>query len=188
MSLLCLVGKSCSGKTSIRDRLVKKGFNPIITYTSRPMRKGEVDGKDYYFISEEEFINKIHSDFFAEYKTYNTAHGFWYYGTSRESLINGDNNKVIILTPSGLVDIQDSITIPIFSIYIYANNNTIQTRLENRGDRKDEIVRRIEADNKDFAGVGEKVNKIIYNNLGDSLDEIVEKIERYVKEFESNEI
>lgn len=183
MILLCLVGKTSSGKTTIREQLVKEGFSPIVTYTTRPKRKGEKDGIDYHFISEEEFIDKIHTNFFAEYKTYNTAHGYWYYGTSKESIYDDDDDKVIILTPSGLSDIQENIAIPIFSIYIYANNHTIQTRLENRGDRKDEIVRRIEADNADFTGVGEKVDKIIYNNLGDSLDEIVEKIKKYINEF-----
>ena len=53
--MLVLVGKTCSGKDTIKKELVKLGMTPIIAYTTRPMRNGEVDGETYYFISKDEF-------------------------------------------------------------------------------------------------------------------------------------
>lgn len=64
MSLLVLMGKSCSGKDTIANELVNKyGYESFVSYTTRPMRDGEVQDQTYHFISEDEFINKIMMDF-----------------------------------------------------------------------------------------------------------------------------
>ena len=62
--MICILGKTCSGKTTIVDELVKNyGFKKITTYTTRPMREGEINHKDYHFINNKEFMNKIREDF-----------------------------------------------------------------------------------------------------------------------------
>ena len=77
--LLILLGKTCSGKTTIAKELeMKHGFHRIPTTTCRPMRKGEIQDIDYHFISEEEFLEKIENSFFIEYKSYDTSSGRWY--------------------------------------------------------------------------------------------------------------
>ncbi len=54
--ILILVGVSCSGKTIVLNALVAEhNFQRLTTTTTRPIRAGEVDGKDYFFVSEEEF-------------------------------------------------------------------------------------------------------------------------------------
>ena len=53
--MIVLVGESASGKSSIERELVALGFNKIVTYTTRPMRKEDVDGETYHFITEEQF-------------------------------------------------------------------------------------------------------------------------------------
>lgn len=76
--MLVLIGKSASGKTEIAQILVKKyGFHPIVTYTTRPMRKDEIADITYHYISNEEFLKKVEEGFFAEWKKYNTANGVW---------------------------------------------------------------------------------------------------------------
>ena len=50
---LVLVGKAASGKDHLRKRLMDKGLNYGISHTTRPPREGEVDGQDYFFVSEE---------------------------------------------------------------------------------------------------------------------------------------
>ena len=49
-----MVGKAASGKDHLRKRFESRGFKYAVTYTTRPPREGEVNGKDYYFISEDE--------------------------------------------------------------------------------------------------------------------------------------
>ena len=59
-NILVICGKTASGKNLVRDILVEKyNYNPIITYTSRPKRKGEKQDITYHFISTDEFIEKI---------------------------------------------------------------------------------------------------------------------------------
>ena len=69
MIILVLIGKSASGKTFVRDKLVKEhGYKSLVTFTSRPPRKGEKQDITYHFISQEDFEQKIEEGFFAEYK------------------------------------------------------------------------------------------------------------------------
>ena len=180
--LVILVGKTASGKDSVVKELVNNGWNKVVTYTTRPMRKGEINGLTYHYISNEEFEHKIKEDFFLEYKSYTVANGStWYYG----SVLNNDytsSNYVIILTPQGYKDFLKT-KIPHLAFYIYANNKTIRKRLKKRGDSKDEAERRLKQDNVDFKDVHTLVDKIIYNNLENTIEEVVNKIEMYIKEL-----
>lgn len=178
--MIALIGKTASGKTLIREKLIRRGYSGIITYTSRPVRKGEKQDV-YHFISEEEFKQKIDDNFFAEYKTYDTVFGKWYYGSALEDLENADDKSIIILTPDGYRDIVDKLSKKPISIYIYANNSTIKKRLRKRGDNKDEAQRRIDHDNEDFKGVENMVDKIVYNNNGTNIDDVVDKILKYME-------
>lgn len=175
--MIIMIGKTASGKDTIINKLVTKhGYKRVITYTTRPMRPGEQQDVTYHFITEEDFKKKIEDNFFAEYKTFNTQFGTWYYGTAIEDLENMDNKTIIILTPSGYRDIIHKIKNRPKVIYIYANNATIKERLRSRGDDKSEAQRRLEHDNSDFKGVENEVDKIFYNNKGNNIDDVVNKI------------
>ena len=185
--MIVLLGKTCSGKDTILNKLVKDyGYFKLTTYTTRPMRKGEIQDKTYHFVSEEEFLDKLNSEFFLEHKKYETAEGEWYYGSAKEDYENGDNNSVIILTPSGFEALKvyiarQKVDIDIVSIYIYANNKTISNRLKKRGDKKEEADRRIKADSVDFKNVVDIVDKIFYDNETNDLDEVVKKVHEYIR-------
>ena len=175
--MLIIIGKSCSGKDTIVKKLISlHNFNRIITYSSRPKRKGEKDGVDYHFITKEDFKQKVDESFFAEWKSYVTVEGIWYYGTALEDLENAEDNSVIILTPDGFREVKDKLSNRVSSIYIYANNSTIKKRLATRGDNPEEAKRRLEHDNEDFKGIENEVDRIVYNNDGMSIDDVVNKI------------
>ena len=53
--MIVLVGKTCSGKDSIKKELINLGMKNIVTYTTRPLRNGEVNGVDYHFIDIDTF-------------------------------------------------------------------------------------------------------------------------------------
>lgn len=184
--MIVLLGKTASGKDTILNELVKKyNYRKMITYTTRPMRKGEIQDKTYHFISDEEFLKKKEEGFFLEYNEFNTVDDIWRYGSAKEDYLNATNDTVIILTPSGLSALKVYIArqkadIDIIPIYIYANNNTIGKRLKKRGDKKEEADRRIKADNVDFDGVQNVVDRIFYNNNTNDLDEVVKKIHEYI--------
>ena len=184
IGILILIGKTSSGKTLIKEKLIENGFTGITTYTSRPMRKGEKQDVTYHFISEEDFKQKINEGFFAEWKSYITVDGVWYYGTSLEDLENTDDKSVIILTPDGYRDVVNKLSKKPISIYIYANNPTIKKRLLKRGDDNNEAQRRLEHDNEDFKGIENEVDRIVYNNDGTNINEVVQKILEFCKETE----
>ena len=175
-NILVICGKTASGKNLVRDILVEKyNYNPIITYTSRPPRKGEKQDITYHFISTDEFIEKINNGFFAEWKDYVTNDGIWYYGTALDDCVNATDNDVIILTPDGVRDLKKN-GVNAIAIYLYSNLNTIKHRLKFRGDDLSEVERRISSDIKDFKNAEMLADRIAYNNLNDNIDSVVENV------------
>ncbi len=89
--MIVLVGKTNSGKSTIRDELVKLGFDKVISYTTRPMRTGEQQDVEYHFINEEKFLDK---DIFNR-RDYTVANGdTWHYGFDIADF--GDNSCIIV--------------------------------------------------------------------------------------------
>ena len=76
-----LVGGSGAGKTSLGEKLRENGTNKIVSHTTRKMRVGEVDGKDYYFVSRDEFmaVEKL------EYEEY--ANNYYGISLDRKSVV-----------------------------------------------------------------------------------------------------
>lgn len=183
IKILVLIGKTCSGKTAVLNKLCSEhGYKRIIIYTTRPARKSEIDGVSYHFTSEDEFFYKVASGFFAEYYTYTTANGKWHYGSAKDDYENVDEKTAIILTPEGYKDICLNLKKKPLSIYLYSNAATIENRMKSRSD-KAEQKRRIEDDNRKFKGIEKEVDFIVYNNQNDKLDDVVGSIIAKVKEY-----
>ena len=181
--MVIIMGKTSSGKDTVVNELISKhGLRKLVTYTTRPMRDGEKQDITYHFITEDDFKQKIRENFFAEYKSYDTEFGIWYYGVALEDVENADDKTVIILTPDGYRDVIKKVKNKPKSIYIYANNSTIKERLINRGDDPKEAQRRLEHDNIDFKDVETEVDKIVYNNKGSNINDVVNKILKYLEE------
>lgn len=162
--MILLLGKTCSGKDTIRKELIKMGISSIVTYTTRPPRGGEVDGITYHFITKEDFLKKERQGFFAETTSYHVASGdIWYYGSAVEDL---ENNKVMIVNPYGLNQINKNKLLKPVSFYIKANEKTIVERLKKRGDAMSEGMRRLGRDNKDFQYVHKNVDFMFSNDKG----------------------
>lgn len=182
--LTIIMGKTCSGKNAVVTELADRGWSQIITYTSRPKRRGEKNGREYFYISDEDFANKINSGYFAEWKSYNVNGKTWYYGSPSEEIIEAsldDKNHVIILTPQGVEDTLSFLSkyisdYQINIIYLYANRSTILKRLQKRKDKNDSIERRMRADDTDFKNATSLANRIIYNNDSDSIADVADKI------------
>ena len=63
-----IIGKNGAGKTYLANRLNQLGFQRVVGYTTRPMREGEINGVDYFFITKEEFEEHIRNNEFVDYK------------------------------------------------------------------------------------------------------------------------
>lgn len=108
MGLVILIGESGSGKDAVLNTLVNEyGFERIVTATTRPVRDGEVNGVDYFFMSKEDFEKGIKHNDFIEHREYSTLVGgnkdIWYYGSPKQELSSG-KDYVIILDVQGAKD------------------------------------------------------------------------------------
>jgi len=162
--LLLLCGKSCAGKDTIQKELIKMGMKAVVSYTTRHPRKGEIDGVTYHFISEKEFLDKEEQGFFAETTSYNVATGeTWYYGSAIEDLTD---DKVAIVNPEGLRQIKKIKSLNPVAFNIIATKITILDRAKKRGDNTDEVLRRLMADDFDFADINSHVDFAFRSDLG----------------------
>ena len=140
---IILVGRAASGKDHIRKKLEDRGFKYAVSYTTRPPRAGEVDGKDYIFISEEVAQTMIQNDEFYEYVEFNG----WLYGTSRQQF---ETDDVFIMTPTGLSHVDEVSRKQSFVIFIDIAEDVRRQRMLARDMPGDSVERRLEADRLDF--------------------------------------
>ena len=176
--LYCLMGESASGKTTIEEELYKLGnVDKIISYTSRPMREGEVNGYHYHFVDKEQFESMLRENFFTEYKMFRG----WYYGTNLDEIDFVNQDYVIVCTPSGFRTYIDKFGRDyIRGIYIYTQERDRLIRQLKRGDDIDEIFRRLKTDRKDFKYIHELYD-VIFDNTFKSAQATAQYINRYME-------
>ena len=82
--LFYMIGKSSTGKDTIYREVISRtdlDLIPLVMYTTRPIRKGETDGKEYYFV-DEKVLNELEKEGrVIEKRAYHTIHGIWTYFT-----------------------------------------------------------------------------------------------------------
>ena len=140
---IILVGPTCSGKTYLREKFESKGFHFDVSYTSRPMREGEVHGTHYHFISKDKFIDMIKEGEFYEWVEYN-GH---YYGTGQWEW---DNMEYFILETDGVAEIDPEDRKDCFIIYLNPPEIVRYDRMLARGWGEQTIITRIATDEKKF--------------------------------------
>ena len=145
--LLILIGPSCSGKTAIKKQLISMfpiKFKPLITVTTREPRQGELHGKDYYFLSEDEFNWQIHKENFVE----NTEYAGMKYGVLKETIDDIKNHHSFIVAAMDLNGVKKMEQYlgkqNVVSVYVNVSEQTIIDRMKNRCSSKAEIQKRIE--------------------------------------------
>ncbi|MBO7450752.1 MAG: guanylate kinase Gmk3 [Clostridiales bacterium] len=176
---LILCGKSCSGKDSILKEIVKMGYKPIVSVTSRPIREGETNGIEYEFVSRELFESFIKADRLIEYRTYNTlvngVEDTWYYGLLKDNLDVSDDH-VVILDLNGAKSFMDYYgRSRCFCVYVDAPDEIRTIRAMQRGSFDEtEWNRRMAADTEDFAqGLVDSTVNYKVLNTGDLMKTVV---------------
>lgn len=178
--IIALIGASSSGKSLIEYELsTHHGFEKIISYTTRPKRDYEIDGKDYYFTNNETFNDMVATDLFAEYEEYSQGR---LYGTLKADYVN--DNKVVVLTPNGFRQLKRNCEGKnIFTVFVEANLGTRVKRYIDRCgvdkfnfDDKNEIAARVERDFGMCLGLDKEVDLVIHNNEGTEISDLVKEI------------
>ena len=85
-----LLGKSATGKDTLYKEILKRRpkLRTVTMYTTRPIREGETDGVEYFFVDQERFDEMMDDDKIIEYRSYNTKCGIWTYFTADDGSVD----------------------------------------------------------------------------------------------------
>jgi len=138
--LFIVSGPSGSGKSTV-TKLVKDRLNiPLsISATTRKPRNGEIDGKDYFFLTKETFEQKIKNDEFYEYAN---VHGN-YYGTLKEvveSNLNKGLNVILEIDVQGALIAKEKKKDAVLVFFRTKDMETLEKRLRNRNTDTEEVI------------------------------------------------
>ena len=142
--IILITAPSGAGKTSIVNYLLKK--NSLLAFsvsaTTRRPRKNEKEGKDYYFISEQEFKEKIHNKEFLEWEM---VYEGKYYGTLKSEISRiWKESKIPVLDidVQGAIHVQQQYPINTIAIFVQAPSvEELKRRLQSRGSETEESLR-----------------------------------------------
>ena len=98
--IFCLMGKSSTGKDTIFKRLTENkelNLKTIVSYTTRPIRNGEEEGKEYFFVGEERLKELEDAGKVIELRAYNTYYGVWKYFTVEDEQIDLEKENYLII-------------------------------------------------------------------------------------------
>lgn len=159
--IFIVMGKSATGKDTIFKALkedTQLNLKSAVTYTTRPIREGETDGVEYFFVSSERLQQLQEDNKVMEHRAYKTVHGIWDYFTVDDGQIDlNTSNYVLIGTLESFEQIRnyygDDIVIP---IYIQVEDGVRLERALHREKQQKvpkyaELCRRYLADEKDFS-------------------------------------
>ena len=188
IKIIALFGKAGAGKDTILNELFNTygstlPINKIISCTTRPPRDYEINGKDYFFHTDEEFFTKVVNGTMLEATKFRE----WFYGTSLDTL---DKNKINIgiFNPEGICNLLEtartSSNLDIIAIEIYASDKMRIIRQLNREEEPDcaEICRRFQTDEKDFYDL-EFDRQTIKNESIEDMQSCVKILANLVKEI-----
>ena len=189
--IFCVMGKSATGKDTIYQNLLNESkleLKRIIPYTTRPIREGEVEGREYHFCTEEDVQRLDSEGRIVELRAYNTVYGIWKYFTVNDGNIQLEKeNYLLIGTLEAYTKIRDYFGKEnLLPIYIEVEDGERLLRAISREKSQDvpkyeEMCRRFLADAQDFseeklleAGIKERFVNV-------ELSDTITKVETYIK-------
>ncbi len=140
--LLVLSGPSGVGKGTVKSAIVKNKVFPFeysVSMTTRQPRPGEINGKDYFFVTEERFKQAISQNELLEYNQY-VNH---YYGTPKApvaKMLNEGKDVLLEIDVNGAQKVRQEMPDGVFIFLTPPDLHTLHTRLENRGTESEDVI------------------------------------------------
>lgn len=196
-NIFYLMGKSASGKDTVYSRLKEEfpQFKTVTLYTTRPIREGEAEGREYYFTAEEGLRDLQSAGKVIELREYNTIHGVWKYFTVDDGQFDLEQyNYLMIGTLESYEKMKkyfgEAVLIP---VYVEVDDGqrlmrALKREMQQREPKYAELCRRFLADAEDFSE--EKLveigadNRYLNEDLEDCLRKISERIQNFVNHTE----
>lgn len=173
--LIVVSGPSGAGKGTICKRLLETNNDTMlsISCTTREPRKGEVNGKNYFFIDRKEFEDMINNDGFIEYaEVYGN-----YYGTPKkfvEEHLEKGKDVLLEIDIQGALQVKEKFQEGVFVFILPPSMEELKNRIINRGTESEkEILRRFEAAYKEI----NYVSRYNYFIINDQVNVATEKLQ-----------
>ena len=152
-TIFCILGESGSGKDTLVEYTLKEfklDLKPVLSYTDRPIRQGEQNGKEHIFLSKDEmteFLNSNKKDIAAYTQIGETGYRY----CAMTSVI--DRSDIYIIDPNGLKEFKERTgdRYNILSIYIDCPLEERRKRTDKRGDGVAKFEARVAAESEQFA-------------------------------------
>lgn len=176
--LFIISGPSGAGKGTICQRLKEQGSIELsVSMTTRKPRPGEIDGKNYYFVSEEEFIETINRGGFLEYaKVYGN-----YYGTPKDIVLaqlEANKDVVLEIDIQGALQVKESYPKGVFIFILPPSMAELRKRITGRGSESEaDINLRLGETLKEVA----YIDRYDYCVINDEIEEAVQRVTDIIK-------
>ncbi|MCR5787479.1 MAG: guanylate kinase [Bacilli bacterium] len=173
-NLIVISGPSGAGKDTIVNELLKENENIwlSISATSRKPRSGEIDGIHYFFLTKEEFEERIKDNDFLEYASYNDN----YYGTPKSDIVEKLNNGidvVLVIEIQGALKVKELIPEAVFIFIMPPSMSELRRRLVDRKtEDKEKILKRFKTAYKEI----NEITKYNYVVINDQVKDAVDKV------------
>ena len=186
--IFALLGYMGVGKDTILKQVLKDmdDVKPIISTTTRPMRKGETEGVEYYFIDDTEFFRR--GTDFVEQRIYHTKvkengvekNATWRYGIERMEL-EKDDYLIVIVDSVGYKELKNYVgNNKIVPIFISAPQEELKARALARGDLEAEVDRRLKDDYERFMNFRVRTVYHEVKNTNGRLEEAIKEVENII--------
>lgn len=183
--LIIFSAPSGAGKTTIVKRIIETDLQLefSISATSRKIRKGEIEGKDYYFLTSQEFRGKAENDEFVEWEEVYTD---TYYGTLKseiDRIENKGNNILFEVDVEGGISLKKIFQEKALSIFILPPSvEELEQRLKIRATDSEETIReRMAKAKKELEYADDFDVRVVNNDLKEAIKEIYNKIQEFIQ-------
>lgn len=184
--LIIMSGPSGVGKGTIREELMKNGDLNLfysVSMTTRGMRPGEVNGREYYFVSREEFDDNIARDNLLEWAEFVGNR----YGTPRdkvEKMRDEGKNVLLEIEVNGTAQVLEKVKGDALSIFIVPPSlEELENRIRGRGTEQEEVVKSRLAKAKHELGFRDQYKHVVVNDdLLTAVDEVRKIIKREMED------
>ncbi|MZK50718.1 guanylate kinase [Clostridium beijerinckii] len=176
--LIVISGPSGAGKGTICKRFMEKNKDVMLSVsaTTRSPRAGEVEGINYFFMSKEQFVEKIESNDFLEYaEVYDN-----YYGTPKsnvEEMLEDGKDVILEIDIQGALEVKENTREGVFVFILPPSMEELKQRIINRGSETQEsLMKRFKSAYKEI----NFISKYNYAVVNDKVEIAVEKLEAII--------